>query len=126
MHETYLSCCFTQECPALSDPSGSRLMPTLFIYHKSAAYPGAKWIPIPSLRLLFAKLGGFHEYRRSPRPLSYMKELIHSRIGKIDCLGMMETSTISQVDVSKFKQIILLWPDANGMGWFNIERRIFK
>ncbi|MDQ6734352.1 MAG: hypothetical protein M3Z35_09615 [Nitrospirota bacterium] len=126
MHETSLSCCFTQESPALSDPSEHRLIPTLFIYYKSTAYPGAKLIPIPSLRLLFTKLSGFHEYRGSPRSLPYMKELIHNRIGKIDSSGMTETSIVSQVDVSKFKQIILLWPDANGMGWFDIERQIFK
>lgn len=126
MHETYLSCCFTQESPALSDPSEQHLVSTLFIYHKSTAYPGAKLIPIPSLQLLFTKLSGFHEYRGSLRPLSYMKELIHSRIEKIDSSDMTEMSIISQVDVSKFKQIILLWPDANGMGWFNIERQAFK
>jgi hypothetical protein len=126
MHNTYLSCCFAQESPALSDPSKQRLIPTLFIYHKSETYPGAKLIPIRSLRLLFFKLSGFHEYRGSPRPLSYMKELMHSRIGKINSSDMTETSIVSQVDVSKFQQIILLWPDANGMGWFNIERQIFK
>lgn len=134
MLETDPDCCFTQETFALSNEFRNsadkvleqRLIPTLFIYHKSEAYPGAKLIPIRLLRLLFTKLSGFHEYRGSPRPLPYMKDLIYNRIGNIDSACLMETSIVSQIDVSKFKQIVLLWPDANGMGWFNIERQIFK
>jgi len=127
MQETYLDYCFTLEIPTLSNPpSAEALIPTLFVYHKSEAYPGARLLPSRWLRLLFTKLGGFHEYRGSVRPLSYMKELVHSRIGKIDSVDTMEMPLLSQVDVFQFRQIVLLWPDANGMGWFNIERQIFK
>jgi len=126
MQETYLDYCFTLEIPTLSNPpSAEALIPTLFVYHKSEAYPGARLLPSRWLRLLFTKLSGFHEYRGSVRPLSYMKELVHSRIGKIDSVDTMEMPLLSQVDVFQFRQIVLLWPDANGMGWFNIERQIF-
>ncbi len=135
MLENYSSCCFIQEIPALSNrlntPTNSTgkqseegPVSTLFIYHKGEAYPGAKLIPNRLFRLPFTKLSGYHEYRRSPRSLPYMRELIHSRIGNIDDALMKDMAIVSHV--SKFEQIVLLWPDGNGMGWSDIERQVFK
>ena len=129
------SCCFIQEIPSLSNrlttpmnlidkQSKQCFVSTLFIYHKGETYPGARLIPGRVLRMPFTKLSGYHEYRRSPRSFPYMRDLIASTIGNIEHVAVHDMAIVSQV--SKFEQIILLWPDGNGMGWFDIERQIFK
>ena len=97
------------------------LASTLFIYHKGEAYPKATQIPGRSLRLLFTKLGGFHEYRRYLRSFEYMKELMQSRFGNIELSPRRDLSTLPSVDIQRFQQFVFLWPDANGMGWSGIE-----
>ena len=125
-----ISRCLIHEMPAMSDrvhrsrQNKRSLVPTLLIYHKGPAYPGARWIPSRSVRMLFTKLGGYHAHRGNPRSLTYMKELVGRHMGDIDLVPMHDLSMLSQV--STVEQIILLWPDANGMGWFDIERQVFK
>jgi hypothetical protein len=122
-----ISSCFIQQLPLLSNRSRQQerpLVSTLLIYHKGRAYPGARWIPNGSIRTLFTKLGGYHEYRGNPRPLAYMKELVSRHMDNIDLVPAHDLSMLSQI--STVQQIVLLWPDANGMGWFDIERQIFK
>ena len=55
-----------------------------------------------------------------------MKETINSRIGSLDLVQTYDLSNLPAMNLSEFDQIIILWPDANGMGWFNIERQVFK
>jgi hypothetical protein len=125
-----ISSCFIQELPLLSDRANrSRqherpLVSTLLIYHKGHAYQGARWIPNSSIRTFFTKLGGYHEYRGNPRALTYMKELVGRHMGSIDLAPAHDLSVLSQIPT--VQQIVLLWPDANGMGWFDIERQVFK
>jgi hypothetical protein len=125
-----VSSCFIQELPLLSDRANRLrqherpLVSTLLIYHKGHAYPGARWIPSGSIRTLFTKLGGYHEYRGNPRALAYMKELVGRHIGNIDLAPAHDLSVLSQI--STVQQIVLLWPDANGLAWFDIERQVFK
>jgi hypothetical protein len=125
-----VSSCFMQELPPFSDQVQRSRQPgrppvsTLLIYHKGHAYPGARWIPSSSIRMLLTKLGGYHEYRGNPRPLAYMKELVDRHIGNIDLVPGHDLSMLSHVSAAQ--QIVLLWPDANGMGWFEIERQVFK
>jgi hypothetical protein len=53
-----------------------------------------------------------------------MNELIRCHMGTVDLVPRHGLSLLSHV--SSFEQIVLLWPDANGMGWFDIERRVFN
>jgi hypothetical protein len=99
------------------------LVSTLLVYHKGKAYPGARWIPNRFIRTLFEKLGGYHEYRGNPRSLEYMKGLVDQYLGKVD---LVPTHDLSMLSCPTVEQIVLLWPDANGMGWSDIEQRVFK
>ncbi|WP_447983605.1 hypothetical protein [Nitrospira sp. Nam74] len=125
-----MSSCFVKELPVFCSRADKPteherpLVSTLLIYHKGQAYPEARWIPIPSIRRLLTKLGGYHQYRGNPRSLAYMNELIRCQMGTVDLVPRHDLSLLSQV--STFEQIVLLWPDANGMGWFDIERRVFN
>jgi len=53
-----------------------------------------------------------------------MKGLVDHYLGKTDLVPTYDLSMLSRIPT--VEQIILLWPDANGMGWFDIERRVFK
>lgn len=115
------------EMPALGGgPYGDNRLPvpTLLIYHRGKAYPGARWIPSAFIRQLFQKLSGYHEYRGNPRSLDYMNELIGRHLGQAKLVPDNDLSLLSHVPT--VEQVVFLWPDANGMGWFDIERRVFK
>jgi hypothetical protein len=101
-------------------------VPTLFIYQRGHAYPALERMMKPwpnSLRSLIARLNGFHQARINPRSLEYMKEAIKRRVGDV---GSPEPHDLSVPPKwGEFGQIILLWPDGNGLGWFNVERQMF-
>jgi hypothetical protein len=118
------------EAPAISEKDnhaqedGSPLVSTLLIYHKGRAYAGTQWIPNRYVRRLFEKLDGYHEYRGNPRSLAYMKDLAGHYVGNVDQGTIGDPSMLRKIPT--VEQIILLWPDANGMGWFRLERHVFK
>ena len=121
------SICLVHEMSALAQGlSGHNrpLVSTLLVYHKGKPYAGTRWIPNRFIRILFEKLGGYHEYRGNPRSLEYMKGLVDHYLGKTDLVPTYDLSMLSRIPT--VDQIVLLWPDANGMGWFDIERRVFK
>jgi hypothetical protein len=141
-HETtaHGSCLFIEEAPAVRDivasknqqagQDGQELVSTLVIFHRGDAYPGlerllASW-PHRSLQSFIVRLNRFHQDRANTRSLDYMKEAINSRIGSLDLAQTHDLSNLSAVNLSEFEQIIILWPDANGMGWFKIEQQVFK
>jgi hypothetical protein len=55
-----------------------------------------------------------------------MKDVVSIEIGLSSAAQASRVVSIHQVDVGDFEQIVLLWPDANGMGWSDIERELFK
>jgi len=134
------SCCFVDEAPGgrhvlklcnqQARQDGQNQVSTLFIFHRGDAYPGidrllARW-PHSAVRSVIARLNRFHDGRANPRSLAYMKETINSRIGSLGVEQMNDLSILPRIDFSEIDQIVLLWPDANGMGWFNIERQVFR
>jgi hypothetical protein len=113
-----------------------RPLPTLFLFHAGKTYPNlerwARALPSQSLRLAILKLGDFLEFRRYPRSWEYMNALMsrhvssaHSTVAKpFD--ADMSVASLPQVDWQRVRQILLLWPDANGTGWSMIERWVFQ
>jgi len=53
-----------------------------------------------------------------------MKEVISTRLGSSGSVPVNDLSVLPPLD--KFEQIILLWPDGNGMGWSSIERKVIR
>jgi len=108
-------------------PNGERTQPvsTLFIYYNGDAHLNSGRLGGNNpLRSVLSRLNGFHRGRRNPRSLSYMKEIVDSRLGSIGWTSANDSSVLPTLH--QFEQIILLWPDGNGMGWFNIERQVFN
>jgi hypothetical protein len=54
-----------------------------------------------------------------------MKESLNGRLGSPGLSQGNDLSILSHVNWREFDQIILLWPDGNGMGWYDIERQVF-
>jgi hypothetical protein len=105
-----------------------QLVPTLFIFHRGKAYPVLERLvknwPPHALGSIISRINSFHQGRMNPRSFQYMKELVASRFGRIGTAYVSDFSIFPQL--GEFEQIILLWPDGNGMGWFNIERQILN
>lgn len=111
-------------------------LPTLFLVHAGKTYPNlerwAQAIPFQSLHRAIVKLGGFLEFRRYPRSREYMNALISRHISSTSLTlakpfdADVNVARLPQVDWQRLRQIILLWPDANGMGWSMIERWVFQ
>ncbi len=53
-----------------------------------------------------------------------MKEVVNTSLGSSGSAPVNDLAILPPFD--KFEQIILLWPDGNGMGWFGIERKVFR
>lgn len=90
----------------------------LCLSHCSAEYP-------PFLKKLlgsraYALLCQASNYKRNPRSIEYMLDLARQLFG-------CEYEVIDAEDVSIDKlrtvsEIVLLWPDGNGYGWYGIEK----
>jgi hypothetical protein len=126
------SCWFAGKIPLvgsqeLGNPK-KPLGPTLFIYQRGHAYRTLERLmkpwPHSALHSLIARLNRFHQARTNSRSLQYMTEVINRRLGDI---GVTQTHDLSLLPKwGEFEQIVLLWPDGNGLGWYNIERQIFN
>jgi len=105
-----------------------QLVPTLFIFHRGDAYAGierfmTKW-PYHAPRSIISRLNAFHHARTNPRSFEYMKEVISTRLRSSGSAPVNDLSVLPPLE--KFEQIILLWPDGNGMGWSSIERKVIR
>lgn len=67
-----------------------------------------------------------HQARNNPRNYEYMCKLAEEKIsGHIDIFNCASTKDLPQL--SNYKEIILLWPDAIGhKGWSKIENFLFR
>jgi hypothetical protein len=113
-----------------------RPLPTLFLFHAGKTYPNlerwARVFPSKSVRRAILTLGGFLEFRRYPRPWEYMNALMPRHISSAHLTLAkpfntdVSVASLPQVDWQRLRQIVLLWPDANGTGWSMIERWVFR
>ena len=111
-------------------------LPTLFLFHAGTTYPllerwGRTLLP-KSLQRVILKLGGFLEFRRYPRSWEYMNALLSRHISNAHLTTAkrfdadVNVASLPDVDWQRLRQIVLLWPDANGTGWSMIERWVFR
>jgi hypothetical protein len=70
------------------------------------------------------KFCGLSKERRNPRDESYMRRLASSELG--DSATVKHISEFSEQDLEYASEIVLLWPDGNGYGWFQLERRFLN
>ena len=125
------SCWFGEKISSLGNLESrdtKQLVPTLFIFHRGKAYSGfdplmQSW-PHAGLRSVISRMNAFHQDRTNARSFLYMTDLINKRLGSVASAPLNDLSSLPYL--GKFEQIVLLWPDGNGMGWFDIERQIFR
>ncbi|MDI6792686.1 MAG: hypothetical protein QME81_07455 [bacterium] len=88
-------------------------------------FPGdyPSWLGSGFLRPAFNLLTKAGNYKRNPRNESYMKDLVAEVFG--DDFRQIEAKDLRPEDIKKAEEIVLLWPDGNGYGWFRVESQIF-
>ena len=103
---------------------------TLAIYHEGVPYPALQaWAEKGSgrLRTSVRRLAGWLRNQRNPRSGVYMERLARERFPQLDklvCAG--PDGRLPEISWAEVQQIILLWPDANGIGWKPIESQCLR
>ena len=101
------------------------------IYHSPSAY---RWLGElvnggpPLLQSLVGKLNGHIEGERNRRDQEYMKKLGTAVLptGLSNYTVLSDVHSINELNLDGAENIVLFWPDANGLSWSSIERYIFK
>lgn len=91
----------------------------LFIFASPSFYP----LLGKGLRLLNQAM----QARANPRPMVYMQQLAREHLGYSEqdhWLEVKNPKNLSEVSLSDYYEIILVWPDALGLNWNAIENKI--
>jgi hypothetical protein len=101
----------------------------VYVRHNGPAYPSiasfGRLLRIRLVQRVIAKLEGHVEYRRNPREWPYMEELLRAQ-QRFESGQLKRSSELGSIDWSAVREIVLLWPDGNGLGWAQVERQIFR
>ncbi len=105
----------------------------LFIFHSGMAYPSLEtWAVRRRSKLVstpILKLAKLLEYRRNPRSREYMQRTAGEVVPALQAHEVRVVGSdrrLDGVDWAAVKNVVLLWPDANGTGWAGIERQVFR
>lgn len=84
----------------------------------------------PLISGLVGKLQRVARYRRNSRALEYMRILASSELGPGTEFVVLQSVARAAHDLTAGRiqsadQIVLLWPDAIGYGWWPVERAVF-
>lgn len=94
----------------------------LCIHHFPPVYP--ELLQRGRMGYFFNRLGLYLDRRRNPRDLEYMENLCRERFG--NGYTLVAASKISDVQIGNADQVVLLWPDGNGYGWYQTENTVFR
>jgi len=105
-------------------------MTRFVVLRSGSGYPRLERLAsrVPLLRRFADALARDSAARRTPRNRQYMEKLATEKIPDFDPRRsiVIEGDQIDNtVDWSVPDEIILLWPDANGTGWGDLERVVF-
>ena len=64
------------------------------------------------------------DFKRNPRSAAYMSALA-SHVGR-DTWTVVQAGAVTDAEIAQASQLVLLWPDANGFGWSQLSRRVFR
>lgn len=105
---------------------------TVFIFHDGKVYPSLeRWSrkrPNSAIARIILKLANHVQFGRTVRSKEYMEDLAHELFPEFQAGAMLtvgEDGVLPQTGWRGASQVVLLWPDANGMGWGAIERDVF-
>jgi hypothetical protein len=106
---------------------------TVFIFHDGKVYPSLeRWSrkrPDSAIARVILKLANHVQFGRTVRSKEYMVDVAHEffpefRVGAMLTVG--EDGVLPRSAWQGISQVVLLWPDANGMGWGTIERDVLR
>ncbi len=75
------------------------------------------------LRPAYELLCKASSYKRNPRDERYMNSLV-TKLFTDNC-QWIDARSLRPEFLKNAREVVLLWPDGNGYGWFRVERRIF-
>lgn len=76
-------------------------------------------------RGLLARLSRAFYTRRGARSTEYMRELSRQTLGE-SCVTVEANEPAFNERLRTASEVVLLWPDAIGSGWWPVERTIFR
>ncbi len=68
---------------------------------------------------------GVH-FKSNPRSLEYMEDLATKKFEDIEIKNILNEDELNNIDLDKYSEIVLLYPDAIGLGWSKIDNYISK
>src|SRR5208283_1707428 len=106
---------------------------SVFIFHDGKVYPSLeRWSrkrPDSAIARVILKLANHVQFGRTVRSKEYMEDLAQELFPEFRAGAMLtvkEDCVLPQTDWQGISQVVLLWPDANGMGWGAIERDVLR
>jgi hypothetical protein len=106
---------------------------SVFVFHNAKVYPSLeRWSrqrPHSVLGRTILKLSNHVRNGQSIRSREYMETLAQSLFPEFQASAMLtveEDGFLPQIDWQRTSEVILLWPDANGMGWRGIENQVLR
>src|SRR5579872_4056435 len=106
---------------------------SVFIFHEGRVYPvlegWAQRNPRSILASVILKLANHVQNGRTVRGRQFMESVAREAFPQFQpdrMLTVGEAALLPQTDWRAVSEIVLIWPDANGMGWAPIERQIFR
>lgn len=77
-------------------------------------------------KAIVRKLESHLSYRRNARSWLYMENLARENDSAFEREKVHSGEDLSTIDWKALDRVILLWPDASGMGWSPVEREVFR
>jgi hypothetical protein len=106
---------------------------TIFVFHEGRVYPALEaWAqahPDTVFARIVAKLANHVRNGRMLRGRQYMEGVATELFPDFQSEQMLSATVagvLPNVNWQGAKEVVCVWPDANGMGWGPIERQIFR
>jgi len=79
--------------------------------------------PSPWMRGMGISLSNASFYKRNPRDERYMRNVV-TQIFDAE-IPFISVTDLRPESFHQVEEVILLWPDGNGYGWYGVEQRVF-
>jgi len=111
-------------------PSGRNRLPmaapeprNLGVFYDPPSYPWLGSLGIAGG--LVSRLNGYLNAQRAPRSLDYMRSAMAAIWPEYqDVQVLAAPADLTALNLNSTHNLVLLWPDANGMGWAAMERQV--
>jgi hypothetical protein len=114
---------------SMSNDAIQGAMPSrIFIAYHDSAYPNAlrsAWLPTAAVASLERHL----QHPRNARSETYMRELVTAAYGDVPESAIVRVTPghrLPSIPWESVSEVVLLWPDGNGLGWGRLEREVFR